>query len=490
MATADGMGTGRCMMTPPRPSWDLAMGLGMTKPKAVAECLIAGYRDWTVKGFKGKGPRFTTIDPDMEKIDQLIQGDQAGRFEELVDRVSSISKEKLEASLVAWTEHDKLIHYRKIRTAAIVADMKHQRVEVTELNAVQLAAILCAAVPTDPAFLVPYNDCFAYEEGVEVSRHALSVDCGVEPAAQPCGGMWVGDNKSWPEWKAVHEQTALVKSVADQAEVMYGSHPLYQGDDFSEADHHWQAIRAWLTSGRRLSSVQSVQKFVTADRPGMRGYLHAMGKMSGLISSLGDAIEWERYQVLRISPKNSASTVDVEIGPDDGWAFFDLAINFRGQTDTEKVLVHGTTQSSLWGILGCRLLRPLRVTSTWACGHPLGRLRLWGTALYRILAKTRGQGSEFVSRSPTRTTTCSETRPLCGGSREVLNGCSRMRGCHFVESASSSSGLRRTLISWSCATQGAIATCNISIRTSNGIRTLPPLYGPCTSSSPRTTWDR
>ena len=322
------------------------------------------------RDLKGRN-QVATIDPDMDKIDQLIQGDPAGRFEELVNRVSSISKEKLEASLVAWTEHDKLIRYRKIRTAAIVAEMKHQKVEVTELNAVQLAAILCAAVPTDPAFLVPYNGCFAYEEGVEVSGHALSVDSGVEPAAQPCGGMWVGDNKSWPEWKAAHEQTALVKSVADQAEVMYGSHPLYHGDDFGEADHHWRAIRAWLndrpnalftplevvvdatvltegrnreeiircSSGRRLSSVRSVRKFATADRPGMRGYLHAMGKMSGLITSLGDAIEWERFQVLRISPN-------------DGWAFFDLSINFRRQTDTEKVLIHGTTQSSLWGILG------------------------------------------------------------------------------------------------------------------------------------------
>ena len=106
------------------------------------------------------------------------------------------------------------------------------------------------------------------------------------------------------------------------------------------------------SSERRLSSAQSVQKFVTADRPGMRGYLHAMGKMSGLISSVGDAIEWDYRQVLRISPKNPASASDVEIGPDDRWAFFDLAINFRSRSDTEKVLIHGTSQSSLWSILG------------------------------------------------------------------------------------------------------------------------------------------
>ena len=211
---------------------------------------------------------------------------------------------------------------------------------------------------------------------------ALPVDSSVEPAAQPCGGMWVGDPKSWPEWKAVHQQTALVKTVADQAEAAFGDHPLYSGDDFGDAEHHFKAIRAWLndrpnalftppevavdammltegrnreeiircSSGQRLSSAQSVRRFVTADRPGMRGYLHAMGKMSGLISSIGDAIEWEHRQVLRISPiENPASATDVEI---DRWAFFDLAINFRSQTDTEKVLIHGTSQSSLWSILG------------------------------------------------------------------------------------------------------------------------------------------
>ena len=56
MAAASEMGMGRCMVT-----------LGMEKPKAVAECLLAGYREWTVKGFKGQEPRSTSIDPDMEK---------------------------------------------------------------------------------------------------------------------------------------------------------------------------------------------------------------------------------------------------------------------------------------------------------------------------------------------------------------------------------------------------------------------------------------
>ena len=72
------------------------------------------------------------------------------------------------------------------------------------------------------------------------------MDNSVEPAAQPCGGMWVGDPKSCPEWKAVHQQTTLVKTVADQAEVAFGEHPLYKGDDFGDAEHHWTAIRAWM----------------------------------------------------------------------------------------------------------------------------------------------------------------------------------------------------------------------------------------------------
>ena len=208
--------------------------------------------------------------------------------------------------------------------------------------------------------MLPYHAAFAFEESVEVGGNALPVDSSTEPAAQPCGGMRVGDPKSWPEWKTVHQQTALVKTVADQAEVAFGDRPLYSGDDFGDAEHHFRAFvdATMLTegrnreeifrcsSGRRLSSVRSVQKFATADRPGMRGYLHAMGQMSGVITSLGDAINW---QVLRISPKNPASTTDIEIGPDEGWAFFKLAINFKGQM---KVLIHGTSQSLLWSILG------------------------------------------------------------------------------------------------------------------------------------------
>ena len=375
------------------------MGLGMEKPKAVAGCLLAGYREWTIKGLKGQDPKLTTIDPDMEKADQLIEDDSAARFDELVGRVSHISKDKLDKSNLALPDHEKLLRYRAVRTAAIVAEMKRRGVEVTEMNAVHLAAILCAAVPTDPAFLLPYHVAFVLEESIESGAVALPMDSSTEPAAEPCGGTWVGDPKAWPEWKTVHPQTALVKAVADQAEAAFGDHPLYSGDDFGDAEHHFNAIRAWMSerpnalftppelvvdgmlltegrnreeivrcsSGRRLSSVPSVKKFASADKPGMRGYLRAMGQMSGVITSLHDAFDWDRRQVLRISPKNPASATDVEIGPDDGWAFFDLAINFRGQTDTEKVLIHGTSQSSLWSILG-----GMQVTASTASDEAVG----------------------------------------------------------------------------------------------------------------------
>ena len=117
------------------------------------------------------------------------------------------------------------------------------------------------------------------------------------------------------------------------------------------------------STGRRLSSAWSVRKFATADRPGMRGYLHEMGLMSELVTSMGDAINWERFQVLRIRPKNPESATDVEIGPEDGWAFFDLAQNYRAQVDTENILIHGTSQSSLWSILG-----GMQVTASTAVG--------------------------------------------------------------------------------------------------------------------------
>ena len=60
-----------------------------------------------------------------------------------------------------------------------------------------------------------------------------------------------------------------------------------------------------------------------------------------MVASLGDAIHWDSRQVLKISPKNPASTTDIEIGPEEGWVFFELAMNFKSQTDMEKILIHG-----------------------------------------------------------------------------------------------------------------------------------------------------
>ena len=151
------------------------MGLGRLRGRPGA-----GYgeaegcdREWTVKGLKGQDPKLTTIDPDMEKADQLIEDDSAARFDELVGRVSHISKDKLDKSHLALPDHEKLLRYRAVRTAAIVAEMKRRGVEVTEKNAVHLAAILCAAVPTDPAFLLPYHAAFVFEESIEIGASAL-----------------------------------------------------------------------------------------------------------------------------------------------------------------------------------------------------------------------------------------------------------------------------------------------------------------------------
>ena len=110
---------------------------------------------------------------------------------------SHISKDKLDKSHMAVPDHEKLLRYRAVRTAAIVAEMKRRGVEVTEMNAVRLAAILCAAVPTDPAFLLPYHAAFVLEESIEIGAIALPMDSSTEPAAEPCGGMWVGDPKAW-----------------------------------------------------------------------------------------------------------------------------------------------------------------------------------------------------------------------------------------------------------------------------------------------------
>ena len=82
------------------------MALKMDKPKAVAACLLAGYREWTVKSFRGAESTLTTIDPDERQ-----PTDPAGRFKELVGRVSFISEEKLNKPLVPWPDHEKVVLY-------------------------------------------------------------------------------------------------------------------------------------------------------------------------------------------------------------------------------------------------------------------------------------------------------------------------------------------------------------------------------------------
>ena len=72
MAGAGGMGCGCHSADPPRPEWELQKALNVEKPKAVAECLLAGYCAWTVKGFQDDGPSNSTIDPSMDSVDQSI----------------------------------------------------------------------------------------------------------------------------------------------------------------------------------------------------------------------------------------------------------------------------------------------------------------------------------------------------------------------------------------------------------------------------------
>ena len=191
-----------------------------------------------------------------------------------------------------------------------------------------------------------------------------------------------------------------------------------------------------------------------------------MGKMSGLISSMGDAIEWDHPHMLQISPKNPASNADVDIGPDDGWAFFDLALNYRNRTDAKKVLIHGTSQSSLWGILG-----GMQVTASTASEEAVG---VW-TSLRAVEALgycplSHGQNTwariGICIRQP------GETEDLFVD-QEELSECFRTRGWRSVVSASSSSDLRRTPRLWSYATREAIASCSISIHSLIGIRMRP-----------------
>ena len=138
----------------------------------------------------------------MEKADQLIEDDSAARFDELVGRVSHISKDKLDKSHLALPDHEKLLRYRAVRTAAIVAEMKRRGVEVTEMNAVHLAAILCAAVPTDPAFLLPYHAAFVFEESIEIGASALrqlnpAAGCGWETQKPGRSGRRFTSRRPW-----------------------------------------------------------------------------------------------------------------------------------------------------------------------------------------------------------------------------------------------------------------------------------------------------
>ena len=64
------------------------------------------------------------------------------------------------------------------------------------------------------------------------------------------------------------------------------------------------------STGRRLSSVLSVRKFVT-DRPGIRGYLHAMGKMSGLVSS----VEGKGFRCCESRPRTRKVPLMWKLGP-------------------------------------------------------------------------------------------------------------------------------------------------------------------------------
>ena len=389
-----GMGCGQRAVPSAKVRWELEKALSIEKPTLVAKCLLAGYRSWQVKGFRGEDSTFTTIHPDMDDPDQIIDSSGDHHFAELVGRVAAIGDGKFEGSRVMVEDREKVIRYRRIRVAAVVAEMKNGGVEITEANALHIAAILCAAVPTDPAFLVPYEE-YAYEEGIYVFRHPLQADEGVEPSSRPSGGSWVGktaDSKFWPEWKTLHNQTVMTRAVADRASSLFGSDwPLYSGDDFGDAEHHWHAIRSWMgmrpnalftppelvvdamlmTEGRnreeiiriaggtRLSAVQSVRKLSSASQPGMRGYLHAMGHMSGLVTNIADLVNWERYHVLRIPPKNPDSAADVEIGVNDCWAYFDLVANWKGKASTRC----GVSSEE------CRLLHRLPPTSAWECGR-------------------------------------------------------------------------------------------------------------------------
>ena len=160
-----------------------------------------------------------------------------------------------------------------------------------------------------------------------------------------------------------------------------------------------------------------------------------------MVTSLHDAIDWDHRQ----------------------------AINFKGQTDTEKVLIHGTSQSSLWSILG-----GMQVTASTASDEAVG---VW-TSLKVVEALGYSTLSRYGQNTWARVAICiarpDESENLFSDNphlKGVKRG-SRTRGWRSVESASSLRSLRQTRNLWSYATQGAIAPCSTTTRSLNGIRML------------------
>ena len=225
------MGMGGCMVTPPRPSWDLAMGLGMEKPKAVAECLLAGYREWTVKGFKGQEPKFTSIDPD----------NPAGRFDELVGRVSHISKENLEKSLIGWPDHERVT---RIRTAAIVAEMKQEiqsRMNEVRMNLIPVVSADAVSWGSEvdsygrnrpvqrawivvPAYLAAVPDFFSLIRTVWPGDITLKIRDNIFKHLKEGTSSKMGDASSMSESEDA-EMTSAVQGGPPVGENPGGSHP-------------------------------------------------------------------------------------------------------------------------------------------------------------------------------------------------------------------------------------------------------------------------
>ena len=70
--------------------------------------------------------------------------------------------------------------------------------------------------------------------------------------------------------------------------------------------------------------------------------------MRGSVTSIGDMVHWDRPH---IPAKNPDSSTDVDVGVDDGRAF-DMEANWHAEGENEHMLIHETTQHSLWSIRG------------------------------------------------------------------------------------------------------------------------------------------